>query len=388
MDLSQEQKDLQAALDVGGVVTLPAGRFELSVVPFKYYCLNVPPGTTVQGHPDGTILALAPNTPSATRILHVTGAGTRLENLVLDGNKANHQPDEHRAGVFAHDATDLVLQNVEARNFTGDGVYFGNNLVGLRVTDCVCQDNDRNGLTLSGNISDVVIRGGDYSGNVAQQIDSEPVGALLRDVTLVGVNVDARGGGDYALTVSGTQAIAGERWLVTRCTIKGSVFCVWANEVVVHDCDITSYVTKRPALRAYRSGRVSFVGNRVTGISAGIDVMGTGTGQAPTGLVANNTVTLLASGLAIRSDGGADVSVLGNNIAGVGGSAVYLRATNPNEPFYRGVVLGNTCFGFQKNLDVRGYSLDTPAYFGSLASDITPSTDAAAHVNTSILVAK
>src|SRR5258708_1915445 len=76
------------------------------------YALLARGGTHLRGAGQGaTTLQEAPGLPGSVRLLYVTGDDIRIEDLTLDGNKANQTVDEHRACIFATQTNRLLVQH-------------------------------------------------------------------------------------------------------------------------------------------------------------------------------------------------------------------------------------------------------------------------------------
>lgn len=366
--MSDDRAYLQGLLDAtaaGATCTLPTGTFTVSQSPAGYYCLNVPAGVRVLG--SGTTVMQAAGIGASVRLFQLSGAGATLERLTLDGNAANQSADEHRAGAFIS-AADCTVRDVVAQDFTGDGLYGYVGCEGLSVIDCTCINNGRNGLTLSAG-SEIRVYRGVYNGNAAQQIDSEP-GApwTVSDVTIADAIIGCAPG-QYALTISGSgSASRSFGWRVTGCTINGPVHVVWCDDVLIAGNTITNGSDKA-GVDVYRTcAGVTIARNAIANTrtdvanQAGVQVVGTGTGQAPSDvLIADNVITLAgAQTFGIRAQGCLSVAAVGNTITGSGiaattGAGVYLRATNTAVPFELATIVGNTISGFgNKGLSVAG----------------------------------
>ena len=352
-------QSLLNATSAGDVCQLPSGPRYVGQAGSAYYGLTVPAGVTVRGAGAGTTLLQMPGTAASVRLFQMDGAGAVLDGLTLDGNAANQTADEHRAGAFVT-AAECVIRNVTAQNFTGDGLYLYTGANSALVDACTAIGNVRNGITLAGG-SGITVRGGEYSGNLAQQVDSEPGSPNHVDnVTIADVLIDTNGLDAYALTVSGSgSAYRSSGWRITGCTILGSVHVVWANDVLIASNTIANG-TDKPGVDIYRTcANVTIARNTIastrTGVAnlAGVQIMGTGTGQAPSNvLVADNAITMAGTTVfGVRAQGCLSFAAVGNTITGSGATAtgavgVYLRATNTAVPFALAQLVANTITGF------------------------------------------
>jgi len=73
--------------------------------------------------------------------------GTRVEDLIIDGNKKNnvHLNGCRGAGVFLYRAFGTVIQSCIVRNYNGDGISFQQSN-DVTVVDCICGDNASLGI--------------------------------------------------------------------------------------------------------------------------------------------------------------------------------------------------------------------------------------------------
>lgn len=361
--------EIQALLDAtpaGGTLTLPDGEYPVSRAGSMYYALHVPAGVTVRGS-GATVIKQASGTAASVRVFQMDGAGATLERLTIDGNYAAQTVDEHRAGVFIT-AADVTVRDLISRNFTGDGVYVYTGADRAFIDRVTATGNQRNGITIAGGTG-VTVVGGLYTGNLAQQVDSEPgTPNTVDDVTIANVTIDAGASTDYALTISGSSAAyKSTGWRVTGCVITGGINVVWADDVFVASNTITLPYAK--ALRVYRtSSRITIARNTIYQTNAAlrypsaIFVVGTGTDSAPADvLITGNSIFCNApSSLGIRLEGILSASVVDNVLVGAdsafaSASGVYVRTTNISQPIALVTILGNSIIGFgQRGVDIRG----------------------------------
>jgi hypothetical protein len=345
---------LQKAIDQCAVVHVPAGRYLVSPQGAAAFGLNVPAGRSIIGADRDTTTLVQTVAGPSVRLLQVRGAGVTISGLTLDGSKAVQTVDEHRAGVFATGAPNLVLRNVKAQNFTGDGFYIYNGSNNARVENVVGTDNNRNGITFGGGTTGGSVTGSTFSGNAAQQLDSEPgTGAAVNGLTVTGSRFD--GGNDYAVTLSGSSNTQSSGWTVKNNIINGSVFAVWLDNSEISDNRGTNSSTK-PCYTVYRrSAGVTISGNECVQTQtsedsvAGVLVQGTGPASMPTNVtVARNRIqaTGRATSFGVRAEGVTSVSITGNTLIGPsqaapGYAGVYVRSTIVGSPLQSAIVDGN-----------------------------------------------
>lgn len=328
--VTDDRAAIQAALDAGagGLVTVPDATCIIGQGA-GYFGVRVSAGTTLRGEP-GAVLQQAPGIPASVRLLQIEATGVTIEHLTLDGDREAQSPSEHRHGVFASGALQLTIRDVTARNFTGDGIYiyFGTN--GARLERIIAHGNQRNGITFGGGTTGGIVTGCTLTGNVAQQLDSEPgPGNTVDAVEVTGNTLDVGGvSNDYALTVSGSGSQSRSTgWRVHGNTIRGGVYVVWSTDVRISGNVIRDPTTK-PTVRVWRSAdRIEVVDNELTLLGASgaiVDITGTGTGNMPDHVtIARNRLS--ATGLAhgVLAWNARSVRVVDNVMAGPGTAALY-----------------------------------------------------------------
>jgi len=309
-------------------------------------------------------------------IFGLAGDGSSLQDLTLDGNKANQiiTPDEngeHRHGVFTHDGANIQISNITAQNFTGDGIYLSVGLTNTTVTGSTSQNNKRHGITLGASQTGTVITNNHLAGNTGQQIDGEPMGAdLVNDATVANNRIEAPAG-LYAVTIGGTSgsttATQGTRWSVHDNTITGSLRLTWMNTVTLANNTITVSDDKSCVEVNRNSSDITISGNTLaqTGPArnvSGVYIVGTSTANMPSKIsVTGNHISVAnTTAFGVRATGTIDVTVTGNTITGPTGgtdqtyAGATMRATLTGRHSERFVVTDNTINGFARGVGVSG----------------------------------
>jgi hypothetical protein len=264
-----EQTAIQQQIDAvsatgGGIVVLPEGETELiRLAQGGSGCLLLASNVTLEGHPNGSTLKLGDNQVNSTRLLMVEDdTNVVIRNMLLDGNKENQTGEgDHRAGIFALSCSDLLIENITAQNFTGDGIQIYTDVNGLEIKDFLIQDTDRDGIALTGFGSDILIYDGTFINVAVQSIDFEPNQStwFYDDVVMYDLDVQGvlgkgyafviaqvRNGLFYNLTITGTlQIIYSEDIRVLDSTVKdgsqGAIFFRrWSKNVLISNCDLSS----------------------------------------------------------------------------------------------------------------------------------------------------
>lgn len=159
---TDETTDIQALLDAGGDVAIPAGTHLVGA-------LTVPSTVTSiygVGGEAGTVLRLADNSPDFTRILNIlpTGSGTmaiEIYDLTFDMNRdrqswAGGFDLEHQAAIILrHYDTGFVdadIHDVTIRDSAGDGIYVYHR-ARPEIQDCTFTDIFRAAVAITGRAS-------------------------------------------------------------------------------------------------------------------------------------------------------------------------------------------------------------------------------------------
>jgi hypothetical protein len=368
---TDDREAIQAAITAAaakrGEVFFPPGTYAVSGAPGAFWGLDVPAGVRLRGAGEARTTLLQLEVGPSVRLVHVAGDRVVIEQLTLDGNHGVQAPTKNlqRHGIFATHTDHLVVRRVTAKNFAGDGFYLYDDAKQSRFTDVTATGNDRNGITLGGNVDHTTLVHDRFVANRAQQVDSEPGGpSRVTHTTIADCDIDVAGASnDYALTVSGTPKAQGDGWTVVGNRIQGGIFIVWTDHVVIAG-NAGSNPTTKASATVYRTAHdVAIVGNRFEMTQqkvrslAGVLVQGTGTGSGPDRVtIIGNTIKLgFEQSFGIRAEGAIAVHIVGNQLEGAGKAApgyagIYLRATNAAEDFERAVVRNN----FIRNFGARG----------------------------------
>lgn len=341
------------AAGAGGDVYVPDGIYALGRDAAHYWCASVPTATRVLGESQaGAVLLQAPGIAGSVRTLEVDGAGVRIENLTLDGNRDNQSLDEHRANVFAT-AAGLTMRNVTTRNSSGDGVYLYTGASGALITNVTSANNGRNGITFGGGMTGARLYRSTFSGNRAQQVDSEP-GAngtvndvLISECVLTGAGIS----GDYILTTAGQNAAnMNTGWRVEHSVLDGPIEIIAVRDIAVTNNVGTNTTAKSSVTLIHGSDRTLLEGNTFVNAGTGpavIDCFGTAVADVPDHVVIRgNKLTQLNTGHGIHITATRSIEVVDNEITGNGIAkpytyGIYARSTSTAEPILRFVATGN-----------------------------------------------
>lgn len=381
--------DSQASLG-GGEVFIDSGAYLLSQDGTEPWCLDISGADNViiVGESRGSVVLMqAAGIAEWVRLFSSQDGPVNnftLRSLTLDGNKANQSIHEHRHGALFSQATNIRVEDVEARNFTGDGLYFHIDTSDVLVTRVILRDNDRSGLAIGANVSRLSLTGSTLYGNANQQFDSEGnlPNFVIDDISIIGNTLIS--GDDFALTAGGTKDRYGERWRIIGNTIRSdgpAVRIIYAESLLFANNAVKSGSGAHSGVEVYSgNGRVIVDGNNIQSPNQGtngaisviataetrvtehvsissniVDVRGginqTGIrvqGARNTTISANQVLTDAVSptysgGIVVRATLDMDAVVIaGNIVAGTQDSAILIAADVGAKLLHRINILGNT----------------------------------------------
>lgn len=372
---TDDRTAIQSAIDAcyaqgGGRVYVPPGTYRLTRNGTNSYCLLLKSGVELFGaSARASVLKMANSTATSVRLIYTTGADdAALSDLTLDGNKSNQTVNEQRHGIFATTCNRLRVSRVISKNFTGDGFYLYAGANGSVFSECYVTANDRNGITFGATLNDCTLTACIFSGNVAQQVDSEPgSGSIVSDIRILGCTLDGAGvSSEYVLTCSGDGgSTSGTGWQVIGNTLRGPTRI----GRITHGSFIGNKVyngTDLPGFDVYKYAKsVTIADNTIqqtitTGNEPGIGMLGSN-GDYPDDIVVEGNAIMVASAAAygISAEGCTSVTINNNTIEGTGvfdslAAGIVVRATNSTY-FRSAVVVGNTIRNFGDiGISIRG----------------------------------
>lgn len=151
-DPAQFENQLKTIRDAGGgVLYIPEGTYELSKG-FTIYS-----NTTLMGDgPGETVLKTGPLFDDS-KIISTSGSISNknivIRDLQLVGPGTSGRKDDCCYGIRFRNVSDSFIINIEASNFSQDGIYLGyvgdKGVMNVRVSGCKLHDNGRNGISLT-----------------------------------------------------------------------------------------------------------------------------------------------------------------------------------------------------------------------------------------------
>ncbi len=366
----------QGALNAaaGGTVFVPNGTYLLEQDPRQFGSLflnSMHSGTAIRGETrDGVVLRMAPGAGTSEQLIYLLGcADCTLENLTIEGQRAIQTVDPHRAGIFAKQSPRLRLFSVASRGFTGDGAEIYDGSDDPTVVDVELSGNGRNGLTLGGGTTGGMFTNSRFSGNDAEQFDSEggSGGPAIDHVTITDCAFDGAGpdgalvSRDFVLTMTGTSTDTRSKgWTVTHNTVNGSALILWINDVVYsHNTGINP--SNKPSVYVYRSvDDITIEGNTLaaSGLDAVdtiapaiVEVIGTNTFQCAQRVrIIGNTLSTALPQFGITGICAHNLTIENNVIYGAGvahyDAGINLRTTRATEPMEDVRVARNQIYNF------------------------------------------
>lgn len=328
-DGTDDTAAIQAAIDSGEDVYIPAGRYILSKSAV-HWALDIGGVSNVSIYGEsGTVLELAPNQDNATRMFSSYSGpivNVTIRDLFLKSGQQSENKQRH--GLFIANASGLTLRNIKIRAFTGDGIYLYRDNDGVTVDSVDVRGNGRNGITFGGPNRNVVVKDSVFAFNKSQQVDSE----ASRDDEVSNISIvnnRIRSYNDFALTAGGTYYRNGKGWYIANNFIRSdgkAVRIIYAEDILFTGNRVVG------PLQVYNANTsVVISDNRIYS-----DVLVIGTRPE---LVTDTVVMIgnIINGL-IRSQGAKHTLIYANRISG----NIYTRTTFPMQELK---VIGNVVDG-------------------------------------------
>lgn len=365
-DEIDDRAAIQATIDACDSTFVPRGTYMISRSGSNFYGLRLISGKRLHGsNYMVSTLKQTPGIANSVRLIYVDGSDIVVEGLTLDGNRANQTVQEHRHGLFIQNSTNVIVRDVRAQEFTGDGFYLYLNNNNLSFDAVHGLSNTRNGLSLGASSTQVMVRGSFFRRNNAQQIDSEPGGTqVVQKITITGNVMDDEGQSPngIALTLSGDTALTplGHEWTVSNNIINGSVIAFQIYGATITG-NVSTNATTNPCMKFRdRVERIVYANNfcKLTQyVSAGaVQVLGTTASNIVSDIIISGNIIDTSSvadarqfGIAASGAVGA-LAIRNNLLIGPGvtdaatshaGSGIYLRATVTGTSFRWAQITGN-----------------------------------------------
>lgn len=263
---------IQAELDKGGNIYLPAGRYSVDAVK----SLRLRSNTSLLLHKDAELVAL-PNSADGYNVMLIE----RVDNVQVCGGRILGERASHAGttgeggmGIRIRGATNVTVTNVECRDFWGDGVVVGpwkgaSYIVSKNVTlkGVVCAGNRRNGMSV-GNVVGFLAEDCEVSNNGN---DPDGAGPIIGGTSPF-CGVDVEPDPDPAVSVAGeAHDIVFRRLKASGNHTHGVNVYKRVYNIRFEDCDLSG--NGSVGLKAIEAHGIALAGNRVTGNeTAGVQI--------------------------------------------------------------------------------------------------------------------
>lgn len=269
---------------------------------------------------NGATLKLAAGTAPAVSIVRPLGNNVTIKDLTLDGNRANQsvEAQKQRHGVFVDQADRITLSNIVAHDLAGDGVMLWRSTDYFTLRDCTVYNTDRNGMSLTGSGSRVLISGLTAYSVAAQGLDAECdtsgtyADVQVRDCYLVGAATD------YAMDLTGLSTALATDWTIAGNTFKGGLHMVYFQRAKLANNTIDGTSNNKDCLTVeYVADGLQVIGN--TFINAGTR-RGIAASYIATNVIDRMTIRdnefYLETGAAVQANGINRLRMVGNRASG------------------------------------------------------------------------
>jgi parallel beta-helix repeat protein len=227
-DTAAIQRAVNAVGGTGGTVWIPPGIYRVDTLAASGGAgIVLRDDMTLRMDP-GTVLQAIPNAAANYTIL----TATRVSRVNILGGTLQGDRDAHRGsqgewgmGLEIHNASQIVVQEVQARDCWGDGFYVSGTSRGITFCRVVADRNRRQGMSIVGG-RDLLVRDSTFSntgGTLPEYgIDVEPeAGEAVSDLVISGCRFTGNAGGGVALgPATRNRTLAS----VTRSTLAGNLF--------------------------------------------------------------------------------------------------------------------------------------------------------------------
>ena len=160
--VSDDTAAIQRAIDAvsaagGGIVDIPAGNYMINTLHQKGYSYEraglVLKSNIIVRMANGAVLRAIPNGERSYQIFSIT----HVDNVHIMGGKLIGDRDTHIGnlgqtgyGVRITDATNVVIEDLYAGEFWGDGVFLGEDSRNITLYRVICDHNRRQGMSIVG----------------------------------------------------------------------------------------------------------------------------------------------------------------------------------------------------------------------------------------------
>lgn len=160
--VSDDTAAIQRAIDAaaaagGGIVDIPAGHYRIDTLHQTGYSYEkaglVLKSNVIVRMANGAVLQAIPNGERSYQMFSIT----HVNNVHILGGTLIGDRDQHIGnlgqtgyGVRITDATNVVIENLHANEFWGDGVFLGEDSRNITIYRVICDHNRRQGMSIVG----------------------------------------------------------------------------------------------------------------------------------------------------------------------------------------------------------------------------------------------
>lgn len=160
--VSDDTAAIQKAIDAvsaagGGIVDIPAGNYRINTL-YQTGKSYEKAGLVLKSNiivriDDSAVLEAIPNGERSYQMFSIT----HVDNVHIIGGTLIGDRDHHTSsigetgyGVRITDATNVVIENLHAGEFWGDGLFLGEDSKNITIYNVVCDHNRRQGMSIVG----------------------------------------------------------------------------------------------------------------------------------------------------------------------------------------------------------------------------------------------
>ena len=292
--LHDETEAIQAALNQGGEIKVPAGIYKINGK------LVMKSGTTLYGE-QGTIIKQAKDAfilfnEHAQEMDAEWDENITIKNLVFDGAGVDAK-SEYTAGFYMCGVRNLKVENCTLKNIGGDGIYLGRGgrdrySEGISINNCTFDNCGRNAANPRQSIAVVF----------AEDVKIADCTMINKRKTSYGVDVEPNKPDEHCSVI------------VSNCRMKGCGISCGGNKtarrkIIVTNCNIDCSGTENATLVVVKA-EAKITGNTIVsnGKQNGITIV-----TSPSAIVQKNNISESSAGVLI-TDGSDNVIVQGNRI--------------------------------------------------------------------------
>ena len=285
-DDKDDTKAIQNCIDAvagkgGGIVYIPNGTYLVSrPLSAKAIVLQARSNVSLMGESrEGTIIKLASHQRAFSWMVLLTEVNSiNIQNLTFDGNVNNqidstkpisyNNPDEHLAGLFLDNASQVRIINCKIINTGGDGIGIRGVLIpstSVTIDSCYFDNNYREGIALGSGFKNITIHNCYFGESIKHDpIHTEPEEGLFVGNCIIENNEINN---QHRLTVSGSRAgLQATGFIIKHNSFQGtSMYLTNTSNVEISGNDFNQPVGY-PAITIFKKNNGVMVENNVISV--------------------------------------------------------------------------------------------------------------------------